>query len=88
MKSAPRIEFRLPTGIVPEGTAVGEDFDLVVTLRLKAGGSVCMVQAGDVKLPGYEAKERGSKPSYKGEYDQMQAAGGMANGTGTGGPLG
>lgn len=57
------MEFTPPAGVVPEGTTPGEDFDLVCTLRMKEGGTVCIVKAGDVSMPGYDEKSE-SKPSY------------------------
>ncbi len=67
------VEFKPPQGVVPEGTGVGEDFDLVSTFRVKAGGTVCLVQMGEVKLPGYDANEKGgsAKPSYREDAEAM-----------------
>jgi hypothetical protein len=65
------IEFKPPQGVVPEGVGIGEDFDLVCTFRVKASG-VCLVQLGEIKLPGYDAKDKGgSKPSYRGDAEAM-----------------
>lgn len=61
-----RIEFQPPPGVVPEGATAGEDFDLVCSFRVKADGTVCLVEMGDVDMPGYDAKGE-SKPTY-GEY--------------------
>lgn len=58
------MEFTPPEGVVPEGTTSGEDFDLVCTFRLKDGGTVCIIKAGDMEMPGYDDRSE-SKPSYE-----------------------
>lgn len=77
MKSK-RVEFQVPQGVVPEGTEAGEDFDLVSTFRLKGDGSCCLVQMGDVKMPGYDDKAD-YKPDYSEEAQSMQQMGGQPN---------
>lgn len=74
-----KIEFQAPEGLaIPEGTGPNEDFDMVATFRVKPGGTLCLVQIGDVKLPGYDDSERGM-PSYADETQAMHSA---ANGGG------
>lgn len=63
-----RIEFKPPAGVVPENTGADETFDMVSTYRVKPNGDICLIQIGDVKMPGYDDKE-GGKPSY-GDYAQ------------------
>lgn len=83
MTSTKQIEFPIPKGFVaPEGTNTGEDFDLVCTFRLKPGGkTMCMVQLGDLELPGYSDSDE-SKPGY-GEYAKgmMEQGDNMTAGT-------
>jgi len=76
-----RVEFTPPSGVVPEGTKSGEEFDLVCTFRVKPDGDVCLVMMGDTKMPGYAEREKG-KPSYKSEHDEMMGAGGGQTQTG------
>lgn len=59
-----RVEFTPPAGVVPEGTTPGEEFDVVCTFRVKDGGTICLVEAGDVKMPGYD-ESSDSKPTYE-----------------------
>lgn len=69
-----QVEFAAPAGLVPEGTSVGEDFDVVCTMRLKPSGNVCLVKAGDIQMPGYDQKDK--QVSGYGEYAQkLQSAG-------------
>lgn len=78
------VEFTPPAGAVPEGTAVGEEFDLVSTFRVKKGGTVCLVVMGDQKMPGYE--EKSTHDNYASEANAMRSGmmggGGMAGGGG------
>lgn len=65
MKSSKRIEFDLPDHVIPEGTEEGEDFDMTCTFRSKGRNHVCLVMAGDVKMPGYDDKNGSEKrPTY------------------------
>lgn len=48
-----KVEFTPPAGATPEGVADGEEFDLVCTFRVKSGGTVCLIEMGDQKMPGY-----------------------------------
>ena len=82
-----KIEFKPPEHVIPEGTEEGEDFDMVSTYRVKPNGMVCLVQMGDVRMPGYDDKENGKeeRPSYdkyrKG-MTEMPMEGGMGGGMG------
>lgn len=67
-----KIEFQPPPGIVPEGTTPGEDFDLVCKFRLKDRGTVCLVEAGDVKMPGYRDDDGKGQSDYSDEAQAMQ----------------
>ena len=63
-----KVEFKPPTGFMaPEGTKPGDEFDLVCSFRLKPNGDICLVELGDIEMPGYSDSEDDSKPSY-GEY--------------------
>lgn len=81
-KSMKRIEFTPPAGVVPEGTKAGEDFDLVSTFRVKNDGQICLVQVGDVKLPGYSDKADKGRASYADEHKAMLGTGGGETQTG------
>lgn len=59
---------------MPEGMGQGEEFDAVCTFRIKNDGTVCMVQMGDAKMPGYDGKDTDSKPGYS-EYSKQMTAG-------------
>lgn len=75
-----RVEFRPPKGMVPEDIQSGDTFDLVSTYRLKPSGEVCLIQAGEHKLPGYEEEDykeetKGkNRESYGNVMDSMHAA--------------
>lgn len=72
-----RIEFNPPQGVVPEGTKAGEEFDAVCSFRVKNDGSVCLIQMGDEKMPGYSDKDKSKgKPSYADEHQEMMGSGG------------
>ena len=66
---AKRIEFRPPTGSVPEGLTAVEDFDSVCTFRVKANGDICLVMLGDTQMPGY-----GEKPDSRAAYEAPKGA--------------
>lgn len=63
-----KVEFQAPSGVVPEGTQSGEEFDIVCTFRVKDSGSVCLTMMGDSKMPGYDDKDS-KRPDYK-QYSQ------------------
>jgi hypothetical protein len=67
---ASKVTFKPPQGVVPEGTQVGDTFDLVSTFRLESNGNVCLTIMGETKMAGYDnAKER--KPVYREEAQAM-----------------
>jgi len=74
-----KIEFTPPKGVVPEGVSAGEEFDAVSTFRVKDGGEICLVQIGDVKMPGYGDREGDSKPGYEKEAKEVAQSGMMDN---------
>lgn len=69
------VDFSPPDGVVPEGTEEGEEFDLVCTFRVKGNGMICLVQAGDVKMPGYDTQGGKHRPDYSDESKSMQDMG-------------
>jgi len=79
-----KVSFRPPPGAVPEGTALGEDFDLVCTFRVEQGGQVCLTLMGDHKMPGTSegAYKHEPKPSYTGEAQAMQQMSTASSGAG------
>ncbi len=78
-----KIEFSAPPGTIPEGTAAGEEFDLVCTFRVKSNADICLVVLGDVHMPGYSEKGRDKgKPSYADEHKAMMGDGGAPTQTG------
>jgi hypothetical protein len=84
-----KVTFKPPPGAVPEGTAQGEDFDLVCTFRVEQGGRVCLTQMGEHRLPGYTGSQETAHkpaPSYADEAMAMQGA--MGGGAPPGGGYG
>jgi hypothetical protein len=73
------VEFKPPKGVVPEDIQVGDTFDLVSTYELQSNGEVCLVQMGDVKMPGYDEgeykrKKTKDRESYGSVMDSMHSA--------------
>ena len=68
-----KIEFKPLPNAVPEGTQVGDEFDLVCTFRLEDSGRVCLTQMGDVKAD-YDKGKPKYRPDYKDEAKQIQAS--------------
>lgn len=60
-----RVEFVPPNGATPEGTQAGEEFDAVCTFRVKDNGQICLIQLGDVQMPGYSDSPMAHKPEYQ-----------------------
>lgn len=59
---AKRIEFEAPDGFVaPEGKAIGDDVELLATVRLKKGGRLCLVELDGVRMPGFRDDEDDGK---------------------------
>jgi len=77
MKSK-KVEFTPPEGAVPEGTGVGDTFDLVCSFELKKDGSACITMMGDVPMPGYDKsgkyaeEEDKYRPGFKEEAEKMR----------------
>lgn len=74
-----RVEFMAPKGVVPEDIKAGDTFDLVSTYRLKPDGQICLIQIGDVQMPGYdedeyEDKNKTTRQSYGNVMDSMHSA--------------
>ena len=67
-----KIRFKPLPNAVPEGTAVGDEFDLVTTYRLENDGSVCVTMMGDVKAD--EDKKDSYRPNFKDEAADIQAS--------------
>ncbi len=68
-----KVEFKLPTGFtVPEGTMKGDTFDAVCTFQVKDNGDVCLTTVGETKMPGYDGKDKDSKPDYSEMTQNMQ----------------
>jgi len=73
------VEFKPPKGVVPEDIETGDTFDLVTTYELRDNGEVCVVQIGDVKMPGYDEgdykrKSKKNRQSYGDVVSSMQSA--------------
>ena len=74
-----KITFNPLKNSVPEGTAEGDEFDLVCTFKLESSGRVCLTQMGDVMAQ--EEDKPKTRPDFKGEAQSIQAtmlAGGAA----------
>ena len=66
-----KISFKPLPNAVPEGTADGDEFDLVCTFKL-CGDKVCLTQMGDVKA-GEDGKTK-YRPDFKGDAKEIQAS--------------
>lgn len=57
-----KVEFKPPTGVVPEGMESGSTFEEVSTFRVKPNGNICLIAIGEVQMPGYSDKDyKGNK---------------------------
>jgi hypothetical protein len=65
-----RIEFKPPKGVVPEGSAPDDTFDLVCSFRVKKNGDICLVQLGDTQMPGYNDSGKAGA-SYENDAKEM-----------------
>jgi hypothetical protein len=85
-----RVEFKPPKGVIPDDVASGDTFDLVSTYRLKGSGEICLIQIGDMKMPGYdedkyqEQTKTQNRKSYGDVMQSMHSA--MSEGNGAAGP--
>jgi len=76
-----KVTFKPPPGAVPEGTSEGDTFDLVSTYLLEPGGTVCLKQMGDIKMPGYGGSDAtGKRPLYRDEAQAMTSSAPAAGG--------
>lgn len=82
-----RVEFKAPEGFtLPEGKQAGDTFEEVATFKIKPDGSLCLVELGDVKMPGYgeDTSDDAQYPKDKVPTSQgyVQNMMGMAGGMG------
>ena len=67
-----RIEFDPPEGFVlPEGKAVGDDIELMATVRVKPDGRLCLVALNDERMPGFRDDEDDGKSYATASADAM-----------------
>lgn len=67
-----RIEFDAPDGFVlPEGKAVGDDFELMATIRMKPDGRLCIVELDGNRMPGFRDDEDDGKTYADASADAM-----------------
>ena len=71
------IKFKPLPNSVPEGTADGDEFDLVCTFKL-CGDQVCVTQMGEVKAE--EDKKTKYRPDFKDDAKSIQSS--MMSGAG------
>lgn len=72
MQDTQQVEFKPPKGFIPPQANETGEFDLVCTFRSKPGGTICLTQLGDTKMPGYgqsQTEKVESKPDYS-QYSQ------------------
>ena len=72
-----RIEFKPPKEYhAPEGKGDGDEFEELVKFKIKKDGSLCLVEIGEVPMPGYKDDEGEDKPPDSRGYVQnmMQMA--------------
>lgn len=71
-----RIEFTPPKNSLPEGVKEGQEFDLVLTMRLEKGGKVCVTKFGDMEMDYDKDGEDKSyvRPGMDDEIKAMQSA--------------
>lgn len=67
-----RIEFDPPEGFtLPEGKAVGDDIELMATVRVKPDGRLCLVALNDERMPGFRDDEDDGKSYADASADVM-----------------
>ncbi len=74
MSTSKKVSFKPPAGVVPEGTGVGDTFDLVSTFRVEQGGTVCLTVMGETKMPGYDNDKGEKRAAYRPEAADMAAS--------------
>jgi len=76
MKSK-RIEFDSPPGFaLPEGKAVGDDIEVMASVRVKPDGRLCLVELDGNRMPGYkegDEDEPDGKTYAQAAADRMDA---------------
>jgi len=77
MAKPKRIEFDAPDGWnLPEGKAVGDDIEVMATVRVKPDGRLCLVELDEHKMPGYRDDEDDGKTYAQAAGDAMEQEGG------------
>lgn len=77
MPSGKEIKFQLPDGFsVPEGHGIGDEIEVLATLRLEDGGRACLVEVDGKAMPGYDdaSEDKRSYPQAAAdEFDRMKS---------------
>lgn len=72
-----RIEFDAPEGwALPEGKAIGDDVEVLATVRAKSDGRLCLVELDGHKMKGYKDDEDDGKTYAQASADAMENEGG------------
>ena len=78
MAKPKRIEFDAPEGFVlPEGKAVGDDVELMATVRMKPDGRLCLVEIDGVRMKGFRDDEDDGKTYAQAAADMMDEGSGQ-----------
>jgi|GEM_PF-5850920 hypothetical protein len=72
MTKTSKIQFDPLPNAVPEGTQIGDTFDIVCTFKLCDSGSVCLTQMGDVKAEDEDKPK--FRPDFKDDAKSIQAS--------------
>ena len=67
-----KIEFKPLPNAVPEGTQVGDTFDIVCSFKLQESGQVTLTQMGDVKADDEDKLK--FRPDFKDDAKSIQSA--------------
>ncbi len=71
-----RIEFDAPEGFsLPEGKQVGDDIEVMATIRVKPDGRLCLVEIDGHRMPGYRDDEDDGKSYADASADAMESSG-------------
>jgi len=72
-----RIEFDAPEGFVlPEGKGVGDDVEVLATVRAKSDGRLCLVELDGHRMKGFKEDEDDGKSYAEASSDAMDEQGG------------
>lgn len=72
-----RIEFDAPDDwSSPEGKAIGDHVEVLVTVEIKSGGRLCLVELDGHKMKGYKDDEDDGKTYAQASSDAMDEQGG------------